>query len=96
MPFGRLARGFGLTGLVVGILLLSGCQIINPPKVAQGAQGKIAWPKDGDLWIYDLSTRQQMKITGGRGRNRGDLVAGRAAGRVRPVLAQAQRAFEWG
>jgi Tol biopolymer transport system component len=63
MPFGRLARGFGLTGLVVGILLLSGCQIINPPKVAQGAQGKIAWPKDGDLWIYDLSTRQQMKIT---------------------------------
>src|SRR5262249_38878316 len=30
---------------------------------AQGALGRIAWPKDGDLWVYDLATSQQTKIT---------------------------------
>ncbi len=66
-------RGFARVAVVVGLalaLVLSSCQILNHSNVANGAQGKIAWPKDGDLWIYDLATKQQTKIT--------DLSAGAA------------------
>jgi Tol biopolymer transport system component len=42
---------------------LSGCQMLNHSNVANGAQGRITWPKDGDLWVYDLATKQQTKIT---------------------------------
>jgi Tol biopolymer transport system component len=55
-------RGAALIALAAG-LVLTGCQVLNPPKVAQGAQGKIVWPKDGDLWVYDLASRQQTKLT---------------------------------
>jgi Tol biopolymer transport system component len=58
----RLARGAALLGLVAGIVLAS-CQVIGAPRVTQGAQGKITWPKDGDLWVYDLGSRQQTKTT---------------------------------
>jgi Tol biopolymer transport system component len=42
---------------------LTSCQALNRSNVVQGLQGRIAWPKDGDLWVYDLGTRQQTKIT---------------------------------
>jgi Tol biopolymer transport system component len=44
-------------------LALTSCQALNRSNAATGAQGKIAWPKDGDLWVYDLSSKQQTKIT---------------------------------
>jgi Tol biopolymer transport system component len=45
-------------------LMLAGCQALGQSAgTSQGAQGRIAWPKDGDLWIYDLASRQQRKIT---------------------------------
>jgi Tol biopolymer transport system component len=56
-----LARGLALMALATSVAL-SSCQVINPPKGAQGAQGTIAWPKDGDLWVYDLASKQQTKI----------------------------------
>jgi Tol biopolymer transport system component len=45
------------------LALLSSCQILNRSTAAQGLQGRIAWPKDGDLWVYDVGSRQQNKIT---------------------------------
>jgi Tol biopolymer transport system component len=60
----RLARVVALLGAA---LVLSACQalgnISGGNNAATGAQGRIVWPKDGDLWIYDLSTKQQKKIT---------------------------------
>ncbi|HET6315496.1 MAG TPA: hypothetical protein VFG86_03480 [Chloroflexota bacterium] len=45
-------------------LLISSCQgLSSSQQSATGPQGRIAWPKDGDLWIYDLNSRQQTKIT---------------------------------
>jgi Tol biopolymer transport system component len=37
--------------------------MLNHSNVANGAQGKITWPKDGDLWVYDIASKQQTKIT---------------------------------
>jgi Tol biopolymer transport system component len=42
---------------------LAGCQVLNSSSVSKGLQGRIAWPKDGDLWTYDLANKQQTKIT---------------------------------
>ncbi|MBV9578318.1 MAG: PD40 domain-containing protein, partial [Chloroflexi bacterium] len=56
------ARGAVLAGLALTVVL-SGCQLLNHSDVANGAQGRITWPKDGDLWVYDLATKQQTKIT---------------------------------
>ena len=56
------ARAAVLAGLALTVVL-SSCQMLNHSNVANGAQGKITWPKDGDLWVYDLATRQQTKIT---------------------------------
>src|SRR5437016_64857 len=50
-------------GLGVCVALLGGCQILNRSSAAQGIQGRIVWPKDGDLWVYDVSSKQQTKIT---------------------------------
>ena len=44
-------------------LALTSCQLINSSSAAQGLQGRITWPKDGDLWVYDLASKQQTKIT---------------------------------
>jgi Tol biopolymer transport system component len=33
----------------------------SSPKAA--LQGRITWPKDGDLWVYDLAAKQQNRIT---------------------------------
>lgn len=44
-------------------LAVAGCQVVKPPNSLQGVQGRIAWPKDGDLWVYDLGSKQQTKIT---------------------------------
>jgi Tol biopolymer transport system component len=57
-----VARGALLFALAACIALTS-CQLVNRSTVTNGAQGKITWPKDGDLWVYDLATKQQTKIT---------------------------------
>jgi len=50
--------------LAVTMLLAGGCQVLNRgPSATESAQGRIAWPKDGDLWVYDLPTGKQTKIT---------------------------------
>jgi Tol biopolymer transport system component len=58
-----LARCVVVIGLGVCLALVTGCQVLNRSTAAQGIQGRIAWPKDGDLWVYDLSSKQQTKIT---------------------------------
>ena len=61
-PLARVGR----VALAVGVavcLVLTSCQLITRSSVAQGARGKIAWPKDGDLWVYDLPSRQQTRLT---------------------------------
>jgi Tol biopolymer transport system component len=62
VPAGLIARGLGAIGLVT-CLVLSGCQVLNRSASAQAVQGRLAWPKDGDLWTFDLSSKQQTKIT---------------------------------
>src|SRR5579864_727391 len=57
-----LARG-GAAGLLALSIVLASCQMIGGSSAANGATGKITWPKDGDLWVYDLATKQQTKIT---------------------------------
>jgi Tol biopolymer transport system component len=57
-----VARAVLLCALATSVLLAS-CQVLNRSDAAQGAQGRIAWPKDGDLWVYDLASKQQTKIT---------------------------------
>jgi Tol biopolymer transport system component len=48
-----------LIGLVlVPLVLTVGCQ-----NAAALPPGRIAWPKDGDLWVIDLATKNQQKIT---------------------------------
>jgi len=49
-------------GLALSLALAS-CQMLNRSSAVQGAQGKLTWPKDGDLWVYDLGSKQQTKIT---------------------------------
>src|SRR5450631_2839139 len=61
-PF-LLARGVIATGVMVCLALIGGCQVLNRSTAAQGIQGRITWPKDGDLWVYDVSSKQQTKIT---------------------------------
>src|ERR1051326_1003299 len=59
----RVRAGLAAVAVLVLCVVAGGCQILNQSKAAQGTQGKIAWPKDGDLWVYDLGSRQQTKIT---------------------------------
>jgi len=49
--------------LLAASLLLASCQVLNRSDASQGASGRIAWPKDGDLWVYQLPSKQQTKIT---------------------------------
>jgi len=56
------ARALGTIGLILCVTLTS-CQLVKPASSAQALQGRIAWPKDGDLWVYDLASKQQKKIT---------------------------------
>jgi Tol biopolymer transport system component len=49
--------------LLVTVLVLGGCQMLNRSSPADNQTGHIAWPKDGDLWVYDLATKEQHKIT---------------------------------
>jgi len=58
-----LARAGVVVGLMVCLALVSSCQLLNRASATQGLQGRIAWPKDGDLWVYDISSNQQTKIT---------------------------------
>ena len=62
-----MSRRDGLRGLALAALaaclVLTSCQVLNRSNVAQGLQGRVAWPKDGDLWVYDLASKQQTKIT---------------------------------
>jgi Tol biopolymer transport system component len=58
---GRL-RAATILALALTVALTS-CQVLNRSNAAQGATGKIVWPKDGDLWVYDLASNQQTKIT---------------------------------
>jgi Tol biopolymer transport system component len=57
-----LADVRGLVAITLAAsLVLTGCQLIKPSQ-AQALQGRIAWPKDSDLWVYDLGSRQQTRI----------------------------------
>ena len=58
----RLAAGLGLAGIVL-CLAITSCQVLNRSSGPQGLLGRLAWPKDGDLWVYDLGSKQQTKIT---------------------------------
>src|SRR5947209_347942 len=49
--------------LLAGLSLLLGCQLLNRGPNPDTLQGRIAWPKDGDLWVFDFSTKQDKKIT---------------------------------
>jgi Tol biopolymer transport system component len=52
----------GLFALAIALTLATtGCQLIKPSQM-QSLQGKIAWPKDSDLWVYDLNSKQQTRI----------------------------------
>src|SRR5258708_25388816 len=52
----------GLFALAIALTLATtGCQLIKPSQT-QSLQGKIAWPKDSDLWVYDLNSKQQTRI----------------------------------
>ncbi len=53
----NLLAAVAVVGSAAMIMLVS-CQ-----PAPSGLQGKLAWPKDGDLWVDDLSSRQQTKIT---------------------------------
>jgi Tol biopolymer transport system component len=46
---------------VVLTLASTSCQLVKPSQT-QGLQGRIAWPKDSDLWVYDLGAKQQTRI----------------------------------
>jgi Tol biopolymer transport system component len=43
----------------LGLLVLTACQIGAPSLLP----GRIAWPKDGDLWVINLGTKDQKKVT---------------------------------
>ena len=58
-----MRRGLALGGALLLLGLLVGCQGLNRSATTEGLQGRIAWPKDGDLWVIDLSSKQQRKIT---------------------------------
>jgi len=50
--------------LAAAALVFSGCQALGQQSSAsKGAEGRIAWPKDGDLWVFDLVSKQQTRIT---------------------------------
>jgi Tol biopolymer transport system component len=56
----------GVLGLIVLVLCvaLASCGVLNTAVApAKALQGRITWPKDGDLWVYDLVSKQQVKIT---------------------------------
>jgi Tol biopolymer transport system component len=54
----------GLAIVVAFLTATSGCQLLNRSNATSGLVGKVAWPKDGDLWVYELgSSKQQRRIT---------------------------------
>ena len=53
----------GRTLALASLALLLGCQVLARGSANNGLQGRIVWPKDGDLWVLDLSTKQEKKIT---------------------------------
>jgi Tol biopolymer transport system component len=57
------ARVLVLAVSVALALLVGACQGAGGSSGSTAAQGRIAWPKDGDLWVYDLDSKQQKKIT---------------------------------
>ena len=69
----RLIRLVVLGWSLLACLTLAGCQLLNRSSSGSALQGKIAWPRDGDLWVYDLSSGQQNKITN---LNAGAIVTG--------------------
>src|SRR5262245_55139395 len=58
--FGSTAGRAALALLALAQIVVLGCQ---GGGAAEGAVGRIAWPKDGDLWVYDVTTRQSTKLT---------------------------------
>jgi dipeptidyl aminopeptidase/acylaminoacyl peptidase len=63
----KLTAGLALASLALAslafCLAMSSCQVLNRSSGPQGLTGRIVWPKDGDLWVYDLASKQQTKIT---------------------------------
>jgi Tol biopolymer transport system component len=50
----------GVCAIAVALsVLLASCS----PQSQLALKGRIAWPKDGDLWVLDLANKQQSKIT---------------------------------
>jgi len=60
----RLALRTGVLALLLS-LAAAGCQVLNLNRsgAPNATQGRITWPKDGDLWVFDLATKRQEKIT---------------------------------
>ena len=56
-------RALSATAIALCLLVLGGCQVLNRSSGSDNLQGRIVWPKDGDLWVYDLASKQQQKIT---------------------------------
>lgn len=52
----------GLLGALAGLLVL-GTACSSGAGSGGNLSGKVAWPKDGDLWVMDLSSRTQTKVT---------------------------------
>jgi Tol biopolymer transport system component len=54
----------GLALAVVAVAGSAGCQLLNRSNATSGLVGKVAWPKDGDLWVYEFGGgNQQRRIT---------------------------------
>lgn len=52
-------------GLAVSAQFAVGCQLLGggSTSISQGLQGRVVWPKDGDLWVLEMGTKEQKRIT---------------------------------
>jgi Tol biopolymer transport system component len=53
----QLALGLSAIGLAISVAITS-CS-----GTGSRAEGRIVWPKDGDLWVYNLAAKQQTRLT---------------------------------
>lgn len=44
-------------------MFLGACQVLGQSNATSNLKGRIAWPKDGDLWVYDLASKQATRVT---------------------------------
>jgi Tol biopolymer transport system component len=55
-------RGWWRWVAAAGVVLATACAPAGG-RSAEPLTGKITWPKDGDLWVYDLVSKQSTRIT---------------------------------